>query len=130
MSVPPLAGRSLGNSDGSFVLVEWTDDRESSRDHPVTPVHAHLDEDEAWYVLEGRLGCRVGDEEVEAGRGAGVLVPRGTPHTYWNAGSGCARYLLVMGPTTFRLIEALHTASHDGEAMRELLREHASELLA
>ena len=126
-----LAGGVLEAPDGSFVLAEWTDEGESSRDAPVAPLHAHLDEDEAWYVLEGRLGFRVGDEEVIAEPGDAVFVRRGMPHTYWNAGSGPARYLLVMGPQTYRLIEAIHAAANrDLQTMQELFREHGSELLA
>ena len=79
-----LAEGVLGAPDGSFVLAEWTDAGESSRDSPIAPLHAHLDEDEAWYVLDGVLGFRIGDDEVVAERGTAVVVPGGTPHTYWN----------------------------------------------
>jgi mannose-6-phosphate isomerase-like protein (cupin superfamily) len=126
----PLARDVLGPPDGSFVLAEWTDDGKTSRDVPIAPLHRHLDEDEAWYVLEGRLGFQVGADEVVADAGAAVVVPRGAPHTYWNAGDGTARYLLVMGPKTHRLIEAIHAAtSRDLPAMQALFRAHDSELL-
>ena len=42
-------------------------------------------------MLEGTLGFRIETEVVEAGRGAAVLVPRGTPHTFWNARPAPAR---------------------------------------
>jgi mannose-6-phosphate isomerase-like protein (cupin superfamily) len=114
----------------ALVLAEWTDAGESSRAAPIAPLHAHLDEDEGWYVLEGLLGFRVGDDEIVAEPGVAVVVPRRTPHTYWNAGNGLARYLLVMGPKTHRLIEAIHAAtSRDPETMRGLFREHDSELI-
>jgi mannose-6-phosphate isomerase-like protein (cupin superfamily) len=98
----------LGSPDGTFVLVEWQDPGETSRERTIAPLHLHRDEDEAWYVLEGRLGFRLGSEEVEAGSGEGVLAPAGTPHSYWNAASGLTRYLLVMGPRTARMLEELH----------------------
>jgi mannose-6-phosphate isomerase-like protein (cupin superfamily) len=98
----------LGSADGTFVVVEWTAGDDTSRDRPIAAPHLHRDEDEAWYVLEGRLGFRIGDDEVEAGTGEGVLVPRGTPHTYWNALGSTTRYLLVMGPRTAELVEELH----------------------
>jgi hypothetical protein len=41
-----------------------------------------------------------------------VLVPRGTPHTYWNPGVSPTRYLLVMTTRIAELIDALH-ALHD-----------------
>ncbi|TML68554.1 MAG: cupin domain-containing protein [Actinobacteria bacterium] len=75
----------LGNTDPTFVVVEWTAGIDTSRDRPIAALHLHHQEDEAWYVLEGRLGFRVGSDEVDAGPGEGILVPRGTPHSYWNA---------------------------------------------
>lgn len=126
-----LAEAVLEAPEGSFVLAEWTDAGESSRDAPIAPFHRHLDEDEAWYVLDGRLGFRVGDKEEIAETGDAVVVPRGTPHTYWNAGGGPARYLLVMGPKTHRLIEAIHASTtHDLATMVALFAAHGSELLA
>jgi mannose-6-phosphate isomerase-like protein (cupin superfamily) len=121
----------LKASEDSFILTEWSDDGSTNRDYPVAPLHLHHDEDEAWYVLEGRLGFLVGEDEHVAEAGDAVVVPRGTPHTYWNAGVGSpARYLLVMGPETNRLIDAIHSASsRDPESLRELFETHGSELL-
>jgi mannose-6-phosphate isomerase-like protein (cupin superfamily) len=104
--IPPLAGEQLEGSD--FTIAEWSDDGESSEARPVAPLHVHHGDDEAWYVLEGTLGFARGDERLEAPAGSAVLVPRGTPHTYWNAGPGRARYLLVMTPRIAALIAALH----------------------
>jgi mannose-6-phosphate isomerase-like protein (cupin superfamily) len=126
-----LAGGTIGRADGSFVVAEWADRGETSRERPIAPLHLHRSEDEAWYVLEGRLGFRVGDEEVEAGSGGAVLVPARVAHSYWNAGPDRARYLLVMGPQTARLIEAIHAMDpFDPARLPELFREHDSELLA
>jgi mannose-6-phosphate isomerase-like protein (cupin superfamily) len=81
-------------------------------------------------VLEGRLGFRVGDEELETGVGGAVLVPAGVTHAYWNAGSSRARYLLVMGPLTFGLVEAIHALDpFDRARLPDLFREYDSELL-
>jgi hypothetical protein len=106
---PVLAGKILGTSDNSFAVAEWR--AEGGPPGPpryVAPLHIHHRDDEAWYVLEGVLCVRVGEESVELGPGAGVLVPRGTAHTYWNPGPGPARYLLLMTPTILRLIDGLH----------------------
>ena len=74
----------------------------------------------------GRAGFRLGDEVVIATAGSAVVAPRGTPHTYWNAGDVEARYLLVMSPRIARLIEAIHAPGADIPA---LFIEHDSELL-
>jgi mannose-6-phosphate isomerase-like protein (cupin superfamily) len=125
MEAPPLHGNRLEGED--FVVVEWRAAPDTSAERPIAGLHVHHDDDEAWVVLEGTLGFRVGDELVTAGRGAAVLVPKGTPHAYWNGGDTEARYVLVMSPRTAALVEALHSGS--GESYAEIFRRYASELL-
>ena len=106
-TAPPLRGTTIGGDD--FVLAEWADDGEStSAERPIAPLHVHDRDDEAWVVLEGTLGFRLGDELVEAPAGSAVLVPAGTPHSFWNATSAPARYVLVMTPRIAALVAALH----------------------
>ena len=110
----------------SFVIADWTD----SGSHPGRPIaglHLHRSDDEAWFVLEGCLGFRVGDEEREVAAGESILVPRGTPHSYWNPSSEPTRYLLVMTPRIHRLIEALHGG--DRSDFARIFEEHDSQLL-
>lgn len=131
MIEPSPAGRTLGRPGDSFVIAEWADGGETSRARPVAPVHLHRSESEAWYVLEGRLGFLPDDEEVEVGAGGAVVARAGVAHTYWNAGSGRARYLLVMGPRTSRLVEAVHALDpFDPARLPALFEEHDSELLS
>ena len=93
----PLAGHLLGTADNDFVIAERQDAGGTSvQPRFIAPLHLHHHDDEAWYVLEGVLRVRVGDQEVEARAGSGLLVPRGTSHTYWNPGPEKLRYLLVM----------------------------------
>ncbi len=88
----------------------------------------HHEDDEAWYVLEGALGFRVGEEVVRAPAGAAVLVPKGTPHSFWCEGDEEARYLIVMSPRTAALVRELHAGT--GESYDAIFRRHASELLS
>jgi mannose-6-phosphate isomerase-like protein (cupin superfamily) len=111
----------------SFVIADWTDPG-TTPGLPIAPSHLHRSDDEAWIVLEGRLGFRIGDEEREVVAGEWVLVPRGTPHSYWNPSSDPARYLLVMTPRINRLVEALH--SGERADFSRIFEEHDSELLA
>ena len=57
----------------------------------------------------------------------GQLAPAGMPHSYWNAGPGRARYLLVASPRLFALIEELHAPGAD---FAEVFRKYDSELLS
>jgi mannose-6-phosphate isomerase-like protein (cupin superfamily) len=126
--VSPLSGRSAGSEGSGFVLVEWTDEGGStSRDFPIAPLHVHHADDECWYVLDGKLGFLVGDEEVEAGPGDAVFVPAGTPHAYWNALDGPTRYLLVIPRRIADLLHALHAEGATDFAA--IFRRYDSELL-
>jgi quercetin dioxygenase-like cupin family protein len=62
------------------------------------PLHVHEREDEAFYVLEGGLSVRMGDEEFEAPAGSFAFQPRGIPHTFRSSSDG-ARVLLLMVPS-------------------------------
>ena len=110
----------------SFVIADWTDSGEYPG-RPIAAMHLHRSDDEAWVVLEGRLGFRVGDEDREVVAGESLLVPRGTPHSYWNPSAEAARYLLVMTPRIHRLIESLHSGNRRDYA--SIFEEHDSELL-
>jgi mannose-6-phosphate isomerase-like protein (cupin superfamily) len=110
----------------SFVIVDWTDPG-THAGRPIAGLHLHRSDDEAWIVLEGRLGFRVGDSELEIAAGESLLVPRGTPHSYWNAHGEPTRYVLVMTPRIRDLIEAIHSGDRNDYA--RIFDEHDSELL-
>ena len=129
---PPLAGNVLGLVNNDFVIAEWQD-AGGGHNPPrwIAPLHLHRNDDEAWYVLEGRLCVKMGDEEIELHPGSGVLVPHGTPHTYWNPSSERVRYLLIMTPKIHRLIQEIHATKERSPAiMRELFEKFDSELRA
>jgi quercetin dioxygenase-like cupin family protein len=64
-------------------------------------MHVHPDFDETFYVVEGRLGFRIGDRAYEGGPGTVTFVPRGTPHTFANPGREPARSLVLATPGGF-----------------------------
>jgi mannose-6-phosphate isomerase-like protein (cupin superfamily) len=125
--VAPLAGGQIGGADSDFVMVEWADSGDSDWEW-IAPLHVHHADDEAWYVLDGVLRFRIGEETFEAGPGSAVLAPKGTPHAYGNARSGApARYLLVITPKILALVQALHEPGANDYAA--IFRAHDSELL-
>ena len=88
-------------------------------------------EDELSYVLEGRIGVRIGDAEYEAGPGTYVWKPRDVPHTFWNPGPEPARLIEIIWPAGFeqffaRLGELAQAVPHDEFPRRraELAREY------
>jgi mannose-6-phosphate isomerase-like protein (cupin superfamily) len=81
-SVWSLGGRFTVKLDGAgsagrFSLVEALALRATE-----PPLHVHHREDEAWYVLDGRMTFYVGDQELTATSGSFVLAPMGIPHTF------------------------------------------------
>lgn len=67
----------------------------------MVPPHVHHDTDEWSYVLEGRIGARVGDDEFSAEPGSWILKPRGLMHTFWNASPEPARIIELLTPGRF-----------------------------
>jgi mannose-6-phosphate isomerase-like protein (cupin superfamily) len=62
------------------------------------PLHRHTREDEFSFVLEGRVGALLGDQQVVVEAGDLLHKPRGQWHTFWNAGDEPARVLEIISP--------------------------------
>jgi len=131
MIAPPLAGSVIGSLGNHFVIAEWKDaGGPPGPPRWIAPLHLHRNDDEAWYVLEGALCVRVGDQVVEANAGSAVLVPRGTVHTYWNSSPGLVRYLLIMTPNVYSLIQDIHAMTDRSPAtLQAVFARHDSELV-
>jgi len=128
---PLLAGNTLGSTSDDFVVAEWRDPGgPPGPPRLIAPLHLHHTDDEAWYVLEGTLHVQAGDRVVETRAGACVLVPKGTPHSYWNPGPNAARYLLIMTPNIYRLIQAIHAMpDRSAPLLRAVFKKYDSELV-
>jgi mannose-6-phosphate isomerase-like protein (cupin superfamily) len=81
-----------GSTGGAFGLIEV---RWPASFGP--PLHVHHREDETFYVLDGELRCRLGDQELTAGPGQLVFGPRKLPHTF-KVGPAGARALVLLTP--------------------------------
>ena len=64
-------------------------------------LHLHKQHSDSFYVLEGELEFRVGEETVHATAGAYVLAPPGVPHAFRNTGTVPARALNLHTPGGF-----------------------------
>ena len=60
---------------------------------PGPPPHTHATLHDMFYVLEGTLTMRIGDDEVAAPAGTFVCAPPGTVHTFRNASDAPVRFL-------------------------------------
>lgn len=88
-----LAGHAAtGGSLGAF------EQRLTAAGNP--PLHVHGAEDEAFYVLEGRVTFEVGERRLEASPGDFVFAPRRVPHRF-AVDSPEARLLVMVVPGGF-----------------------------
>jgi mannose-6-phosphate isomerase-like protein (cupin superfamily) len=110
--------RIIGPTDGKLAdlgsigarMMAWTEETGggfSLVEHPMpprrlaAPLHRHSREDEYSFVIEGRMGAKLGDEVVYAEVGDFAFKPRGQWHTFWNAGDEPCRILEIISPGGF-----------------------------
>lgn len=63
-----------------------------------TPLHTHTREEEAFYVLSGRLAVWMDDRETVAEPGTFLLIPRGMPHAARRLSETPVRMLTLISP--------------------------------
>lgn len=65
-----------------------------------TGLHVHERLEETWYLLDGELEFRVGEQIFTAASGACVFIPPGVAHSFANRNDAPAKFLLMMSPAT------------------------------
>jgi quercetin dioxygenase-like cupin family protein len=105
------------DTGGEYVLVE-TILRPGAT---VAAAHSHPYQAETFYILEGRVGLKVGGKKVELGAGDGVTVLPRTAHKFWNAGDGQARFTCEVRPAGAfeQLIETMFGLAADGKTSKK-----------
>lgn len=63
--------------------------------------HSHRDEDEFSFVFRGRIGGRVGDQDVVVDEGGFLFKPRGIVHALWNPTDTEAIVIEFISPAGF-----------------------------
>ncbi|SEB78104.1 Cupin domain-containing protein [Nocardioides exalbidus] len=63
-----------------------------------TPLHRHTREAEAFYLLEGEMSYRAGEEQFELYAGCFMYLPQGLPHAFRTRGTSPVRYLALTEP--------------------------------
>ena len=108
--------RTATETNGESVLVETI----VRPDGFVAAAHVHPNQTERFEVLEGRLGLRIGQSEILAEPGDVAVVSPGTPHRFWNAGKGAARFICEVRPALQfeSLIETMFTLAAQGKTNR------------
>ncbi|GAB3590419.1 hypothetical protein GCM10027446_05100 [Angustibacter peucedani] len=63
-----------------------------------TPLHVHTHESEAFYLLEGTMTYRAGDETFHLGAGDFVYLPKAVPHAFRVTGEAPVRFVGLTVP--------------------------------
>ena len=111
---------------GAYCLVETSAPR---GDMP--PLHVHHADDEAFYILEGRLTLFVGELTIDVPAGSCAFAPRDVPHTY-RVESDRARWLVTGSPAGFdAFVRDVAAAGSDvtPTELATISRRHGIELL-
>ena len=64
-------------------------------------LHIHHSSVECFYVLEGEVDFRLGDQQTRIGQGGFVLIPKGAVHAFSTVGENPAKLLVLMSPGGF-----------------------------
>lgn len=108
---------------GSFFLSETT----IEPSFPGPPPHRHRALHDMFYVLDGTLTVRLGDETRELGPGAFVCAPPGVVHTFSNTSDRPTRFLNFNTPAGWEhYMRALGEAAAAGPLSRETIGTIAS----
>ena len=113
----PLPGQRIAicvrgqETNGSCALIEGILAPQS-----FAPLHVHHYEDELLRVLDGTLHMVIENQELEAGPGSVVALPRGTAHGWSNFGNRDAHIMAMLVPGGFELF----FEDMLGRSMREL----------
>lgn len=97
LGLPTVVRASRQTTGGAFGLI----DHLSMPPGFASPYHTHHLEDEAFYVLEGRVAFVCDGEWMTGGPGTYVFGPRGLAHGFTVIGDAPARMLLLCSPGGF-----------------------------
>lgn len=91
------AGKVIESPDTRLVFLETAAETNGEllrfeqfvqKDHAPIPAHSHGRQEERFTVLSGRMSVKAAGAERVLGPGEEVVIPPGTPHTFWNASEG------------------------------------------
>ena len=111
------------DTGGSFFLSEST----IGPGFEGPPAHRHEALHDMFYVLDGTLTMRLGEETHQLGPGAFVCVPPGVVHTFSNPSAHPVRFLNFNTPAGWeRYMRDLGEAARSGPLTRETIGQIAS----
>ena len=114
---------SAAETEGSLGLIAYT----AAPEFPGPPPHIHRATNDMFFVVQGTLTLRLGDDEHEAPPGSFALVPPGNVHTFANRQREPVRFVSIVAPGGFeQYFKDAAEASGDGPPDPRVLAEIAS----
>jgi quercetin dioxygenase-like cupin family protein len=111
------------DTSGSFFLAETT----IAAGFPGPPPHRHERLHDMFYVLDGVLTVRLGEETHQLGAGTFICVPPGVAHTFSNPGERAVRFLNFNTPSGWEnYMRDLAAAAEAGELTPDAIGRVAS----
>ncbi|MEM7790953.1 MAG: cupin domain-containing protein [Verrucomicrobiota bacterium] len=87
------------------------------------PLHIHSREDETFYVIEGTLDARVGDNHHTLEVGDSVFLPRGLKHRLLCLSGEAKLLMLIHPPGLEKFFDEIDQAVAEGPASKETMIE-------
>ncbi len=119
---------SAADTSGGLLVLEQIDDRRGG-----PPRHVHPNQDEWFYVLEGKYVVEVGDTPFDLEAGDSILARRGVPHVWAHVGEGTGRMLVGFQPAgemeRFFLEATGLSGIPSGPELAKLFSDHGMQLL-
>ncbi len=96
-------------------------------------LHVHREQDETFYVLDGRFRVQVGDVTFDLSAGDCVFAPRAVPHTFAHIGDGSGKMMVVFQPAGrmeayFEELGKIKSAPTD-DALKKMFSDHGMDVV-
>lgn len=101
------AGKVIESPDTKLVFLKTAADTDGELlrfeqfvqpNHAPVPAHVHGRQEERFVVVSGRMGVRAAGSEKVVGPGEEIVVPPGTPHTFWNTDDEVLHHVVELRP--------------------------------
>lgn len=119
---------SPADTGGDLYVIEHSDAKKGG-----PPRHVHHQQDEWFYVLQGKYRVEIGEERFELGPGDSILAPREVPHVWAHTGEGVGRLIIAFQPAglmeSFLAKLAQFGSAPPQEELRRLFTEHGMTIL-
>lgn len=102
MIINPVIGHRItftqtaAQTHGELLQIEYV--VEGPEHEPSIPLHKHLKCEERFEVIRGKLGVVLNHSQQILEQGQNIIIPPGTPHTFWNAGSSELCFITEVRP--------------------------------